>query len=68
VLQTYLERVGRQPYMEAAQPIRYWMLVAFLHGLVVLVGVVITVTHLLTLKSKREAVAREGRAATLLAH
>lgn len=50
VLQTYLERVQGQPYMLAAQPIRFWMFVAFAHGLVVLAGVVIIVKHLLTLQ------------------
>jgi nitric oxide reductase subunit B len=53
VLQTYLERVRGEPYMVAQQPMRFWMLVVFLHGLVVLAGVVTTVTHLLTLKPER---------------
>jgi nitric oxide reductase subunit B len=55
VLQTYLERVRGEPYMVAQQPMRFWMLVVFLHGLVVLAGVVATVTHLLTLKPERAA-------------
>jgi nitric oxide reductase subunit B len=55
VLQTYLERVRGEPYMVAQEPMRFWMLVVFLHGLVVLAGVVITVTHLLTLKPERAA-------------
>ena len=50
VLQTYLERVQGQPYMLAQQPIRFWMLIAFAHGLLALVGVVVTVKHLLTLR------------------
>jgi nitric oxide reductase subunit B len=50
VLQTYLERVQGQPYIVAQEPIQFWMLIAFLHGLMVLAGVVITVKHLLTLK------------------
>jgi nitric oxide reductase subunit B len=50
VLQSYLERVLGQPYIVAQQPIRLWMFIAFLHGLAVLAGVVITVKHLLTLK------------------
>jgi nitric oxide reductase subunit B len=50
VLQTYLERIQGQPYMVAAQPIRFWMFVVFAHGLVVLTGVIVTVTHLLTMK------------------
>jgi len=50
VLQTYLERVLGQPYIVAQEPIQFWMFIAFLHGLMVLAGVVITVKHLLTLK------------------
>jgi nitric oxide reductase subunit B len=50
VLQTYLERIEGQPYIVAQQPIRFWMFVAFAHGLIVLAGVVVTVKHLLTLK------------------
>jgi nitric oxide reductase subunit B len=50
VLQTYLERVQGQPYILAQQPIRFWIFIAFLHGLIVLAGVVVTVRHLLTLK------------------
>lgn len=49
VLQTYLERVQGQPYMLAAQPIRFWMFIAFVHGLVVVAGVVLIIKHLLTL-------------------
>jgi nitric oxide reductase subunit B len=66
VLQTYLERVGGEPYMQAAQPIRFWMLVAFLHGLVVVAGVLVTATHLLRLHAKRELepLAPAGAAAT----
>jgi hypothetical protein len=41
--------------MVAQQPMRFWMLVVFLHGLVVLAGVVVIVTHLLTLKPERAA-------------
>ncbi len=51
VLQTYLERVQGQPYMIAAQPIRFWMLVAFAHGLVATAGVIVTVVHLLRLRA-----------------
>jgi len=50
VLQTYLERVQGQPYMLAAQPIRFWMFIAFVHGLVVVGGVFLIIRHLLTLK------------------
>ncbi len=50
VLQSYLERAQGQPYMVAQQPIRFWMLIAFVHGLFVLVGAVMTIVHLLTLK------------------
>jgi nitric oxide reductase subunit B len=61
VLQVYLERVRGEPFMVAQQPMRFWMLVVFLHGLVVLAGVVTTVVHLLTLKPERAvAVAPEG--------
>jgi hypothetical protein len=41
--------------MVAQEPMRFWMLVVFIHGLVVLAGVVTTVTHLLTLKPERAA-------------
>jgi len=51
VLQTYLERVQGQPYIVSQDPIRFWMFLAFLHGLVVFAGVVVTVKHLLTLKA-----------------
>ncbi len=50
VLQTYLERVQGQPYMVAQQPIRFWMFVVAVHGLVVLAGVLVVVKHLLTLR------------------
>ncbi len=53
VLQTYLERVRGEPFMIAQEPMRFWMLVVFLHGLIVLAGVVTTVTHLLTLRPER---------------
>jgi nitric oxide reductase subunit B len=55
VLQTYLERVRGEPYMVAQEPMRFWMMIVFAHGLVVLAGVVVTVTHLLTLKPERAA-------------
>jgi nitric oxide reductase subunit B len=55
VLQTYLERVLGQPYMVAQQPIRFWMLVVAVHGLVVLAGVLLVVRHLLTLRPARLA-------------
>jgi nitric oxide reductase subunit B len=50
VLQSYLERAQGQPYMVAQQPIRFWMLIAFVHGLMVLAGAVMTIVHLLTRK------------------
>jgi nitric oxide reductase subunit B len=50
VLQTYLERVIGQPYMISQEPVRFWMLLAVIHGLMVLAGVVVTVHHLLTLR------------------
>ncbi|MEW5902406.1 MAG: hypothetical protein AB1715_13155 [Acidobacteriota bacterium] len=56
VLQTYLERVQGQPYMIAQKPIRFWMSIAFAHGvLFVLTGAILTVRHLLTLKPLAEA-------------
>jgi nitric oxide reductase subunit B len=55
VLQTYLERVIGQPYMVAQQPARFWMLLAVIHGLMVLAGAVITARHLLTLRPARAA-------------
>jgi nitric oxide reductase subunit B len=53
VLQTYLERVRGEPYMIAQQPMRFWMLIVFLHGLLALSGVLVTVWHLLTLRPER---------------
>ena len=53
VLQTYLERVRGEPFMVAQQPMRFWMLVVVLHGVLVLAGVVITAVHLLTLRPAR---------------
>ncbi len=50
VLQSYLERVQGEPYMIAAQPIRFWMLIVFVHGLIVLAGATAIILHLLTLK------------------
>ncbi len=50
VLQAYLERVQGQPYILAQRPIRFWMFIVAVHGLLVLGGVLITVRHLLTLK------------------
>ena len=47
VLQAYLERYQGEPYMLAAQPIRFWMLMVFLHGLLVLAGVLLLVRHFL---------------------
>jgi nitric oxide reductase subunit B len=57
VLQTYLERVQGQPYIVAQQPIRFWMFVVGVHGLVVLAGVLLVVKHLLTLRPARAATA-----------
>jgi nitric oxide reductase subunit B len=50
VLQTYLERVQGNPYMVAQEPIRFWMLAVFLHGLLVFGGAVLVIRHLLTLR------------------
>ena len=55
VLQTYLERVRGEPYMIAQEPMRFWMMIVFAHGLIVLAGVVVTVWHLLTLAPARAA-------------
>jgi nitric oxide reductase subunit B len=55
VLQSYLERAQGQPYMVAQQPIRFWMFVAFLHGLGVLAGAVMAIVHLLTLRPEARA-------------
>jgi len=55
VLQSYLERAQGQPYMVAQQPIRFWMLVAFVHGIGVLAGAVMAIVHLLTLKPEQRA-------------
>ncbi|MGE5715527.1 MAG: cbb3-type cytochrome c oxidase subunit I, partial [Acidobacteriota bacterium] len=57
VLQTYLERIQGQPYMVAQQPIRFWMFVAAVHGLMLLAGTLITIKHLLTLKPARPVAA-----------
>lgn len=64
VLQAYLERVQGLPYMIAQRPIRFWMVLAAVHGVVVLAGVLITVYHLLTLKPK-EPVAAEAPVAAV---
>jgi nitric oxide reductase subunit B len=50
VLQTYLERVQGLPYMVAQEPMRFWMGIVTAHGLIVVIGVVVIVRHLLTLK------------------
>jgi nitric oxide reductase subunit B len=50
VLQTYLERAQGQPYMVAQVPIRFWMAAAAAHGVIVLIGVLVIVRHLLTLR------------------
>ncbi len=54
VLQTYLERIQGQPYMLAQQPIRFWMFVVAVHGLLLLAGALITIKHLLSLKPAPE--------------
>lgn len=50
VLQTYLERIQGEAYMVAESPMRFWMLVVFAHGLLVLAGAAILIRHLLTLR------------------
>ena len=59
VLQTYLERVIGQPYMVAQQPVRFWMLLAVVHGVMVLGGVLITVRHLLGLRPASVALGQQ---------
>ena len=59
VLQTYLERIRGEPYMVAQQPMRFWMLIVVLHGLLVVAGVFLTVKHLLTLRADVRAGAAE---------
>src|SRR5574341_1067861 len=54
VLQTYLERIRGEPYLVAQEPIRFWMLIVFLHGLIVLAGVAVIVWDLLTMKPAPE--------------
>ena len=56
VLQSYLERYLGQSYMTSQEPIRFWMFVAWAHGLMVVAGVVLIVKHLLTLRPARIAV------------
>jgi nitric oxide reductase subunit B len=60
VLQVYLERVRGEPYMVAQQPMRFWMLIVVLHGLMVVAGVVVTVKHLLTLRPDTRAAEEEA--------
>jgi nitric oxide reductase subunit B len=62
VLQTYLERVRGEPFMVAEQPMRFWMLVVVLHGIVVVAGVAVTVVHLLKLRPQPAAIEREAPA------
>jgi len=62
VLQTYLERVLGQPYMMSQEPIRFWMFVAFAHGLIVVAGVIVTVKHLLTLRPAPQTAVEGGDA------
>jgi nitric oxide reductase subunit B len=57
VLQAYLERVQGLPYMVAQEPIRFWMAVAAAHGVFVLIGVLVIIRHLLTLKPRALATA-----------
>ncbi len=56
VLQTYLERVLGQPYMVAQQPMRFWMFIVALHGVIVVVGVFVVIAHLLTLRPAKATV------------
>ena len=62
VLQTYLERVLGQSYIMSQEPIRFWMFIVFLHGLLVVAGVFVTVKHLLTLKPAPQQAGAGGEA------
>jgi nitric oxide reductase subunit B len=62
VLQSYLERAQGQPYMVAQQPIRFWMFIAFVHGIGVLAGASMSIVHLLTLKPAARAAPALGGA------
>ncbi|ABS26958.1 cbb3-type cytochrome c oxidase subunit I [Anaeromyxobacter sp. Fw109-5] len=58
VLQSYLERMRGEPYIVSQEPIRFWMLLVFLHGLLVLAGAAIIAWDLLTLRSPPDEAAR----------
>jgi len=62
VLQSYLERMMGQSYMLSQEPIRFWMFVVFLHGLIVVAGAFITIKHLLTLRPAPQETAAGGDA------
>ena len=51
VLQTYIERVMGLGFMTAQAQMRFWLAVTWVLGLVLLVGVIVTVVDLLTLKA-----------------
>ncbi|RPJ60137.1 MAG: nitric-oxide reductase [Acidobacteria bacterium] len=65
VLQAYLERVQGLPYMVAARPMRFWVMIAFGHGVIALAGGILAAVHLLTIRQPggRESVKRSPRAA-----
>jgi nitric oxide reductase subunit B len=64
ILQTYLERIQGQPYMVAQSPIRFWMAIVAAHGSMVVVGTLLIVKHLLTLKpATLKSVAEVAKAA-----
>jgi len=54
VLQSYVERVLGMGYMTAQSHMRLWMGVTMVAGIFFLVGLLITVTDLLTLRPARQ--------------
>jgi nitric oxide reductase subunit B len=62
VHQSYLDRAQGQPYIVAQQPIRFWMFIAFVHGIGVLAGASMSIVHLLTLKPAARAAPALGGA------
>ena len=50
VLQTYIERVMSLGYMTAQAQMRFWFVITWVLGLILLVGVILTVLDLLTLR------------------
>jgi len=55
-------RLPLHAFEVALQPIRFWMLLAFVHGVFVLAGAVMTIVHLLTLRPAGAAEPASARA------